>query len=157
MNNLILIGFKAAGKTTLGRLVASKLQKPFIDTDELFTEPPHTLYEKLGEEQFRKEEQAHLQTLTHLSGHVISTGGGVGCDLSQGPFLRGLGTVIHLHTPKEVIRERLLSSRVPLFLKGSNFDLLYHYRLGIYLEIAHHSIVTEDDLWAVIHLDPFSE
>lgn len=160
MNNLILIGFKSAGKTTLGRCIASKLQRPFIDTDDLFHEPPHEVHDKIGEELFREQEKTYLQTLAHRSGSIIATGGGIVLDASNRHFLRHLGTVVHLHTPKEIIKERIFSSRLPTFLKGphpeAQFESLYHNRLGIYLSIAHHSVITEDELWEVIHSDPFS-
>lgn len=144
MNNLILIGFKGAGKTTLGRKIAEKLQRPFIDTDDLFGEDPKFVYLKLGKEAFYAKEKELLQTLTHLTGHVISIGGGT--PLQNGDFLRNLGIVIHLHTPRSIIEQRI----------GPNHSFLHEYemRLGIYKAIAHHSICTEDELWEVIHLDP---
>ncbi|MGH2639476.1 MAG: shikimate kinase, partial [Rhabdochlamydiaceae bacterium] len=131
MNNLVLIGFKAAGKTTLGRRVAAKLQKHFIDTDDLFEEPPPILYQKLGEVAFRAREQELLQMLKNLSGCVIATGGGSALNPENRVLLRSLGTIIHLHTPKEIIEQRI----------GPTHPFLpdYDNRLGIYTTIAHHS------------------
>ena len=160
MNNLILIGFKSAGKTTLGRWIASQLGRSFIDTDDLFIESPRVSYQKLGEAEFRDLEKSLLHSLLSLQGCVIATGGGLVCDPDNCLILRQLGTLIHLDTPKEIIRERIFASDLPAFLAGSNpaekFESLYHNRLGIYKEIAHHSIRTEEELWEVIHSDPFS-
>ncbi len=144
MNNIILIGFKGAGKTTLGHKIAAKLQKPFIDTDDLFGEDPKLLYLKLGREAFYAKEKELLQTLTHLTGHVIATGGGT--PLQNRELLCALGTVILLNTPRSTIEKRI----------GLNHSFLHEYemRLGIYKAIAHHSITTEDEVWEVIHLDP---
>lgn len=145
MNNLILIGFKGAGKTTLGRQIATKLQRPLIDTDDLFEEPPKVLYQKIGAQLFYAKEKELIQSLKHVTGAVIATGGGT--PLLNGDFLRQLGTVVHLQTPCAVIEERI----------GSHpFLAEYDMRLGIYQKIAHHNITTEDELWEVIRLDPFS-
>lgn len=160
MNNLILIGFKSAGKTTLGRLIASKLRRSFIDMDDLFEEPSRLLYQKLGERAFRELETSYLKSLSSLQGYVIATGGGTVCDPGNCLVLRQLGTIVHLNIPKEIIRQRIFSSELPAFLEGSNpnekFESLYHNRLGIYKKIAHHNIRTEDELWEVIRSDPFS-
>jgi shikimate kinase len=160
LNNLIIIGFKSAGKTTMGQSVALKLGKQFIDVDDLFKEPPAHLYRRVGAESFREQEKMHLQSLSSLSGGVIATGGGVVCDADNCHFLRKLGLVVHLHTPKEIIKERIFSSQLPIFLEGphpeARFERLYYNRLGIYTAIAHHCIITEDELWEVIRLDPFS-
>jgi shikimate kinase len=149
LNNLILIGFKAAGKTTLGRKIATQLARPFIDTDDFFEQPPPILYKKLGEQAFRMLEKEHLQVLKNLSGSIIATGGGVPLDPSNRALLQNIGTIVHVNTPKEVIEQRI----------GSTHHFLpdYDNRLGIYTTIAHHSISTEDELWEVIRLDPFSD
>jgi shikimate kinase len=149
LNNLILIGFKAAGKTTLGQKVASALSRPFIDTDDLFEELPSILYRKIGDELFRALEKKHLHTLQHLKGYVIATGGGTPLDSDNRAVLASLGTIVHLETPKEVILQRLGA--------GHHFLPDYDNRLGIYRTIAHHNVITEDALWEVIRLDPFSE
>ena len=141
---MILIGFKSAGKTTLGKKVAEALHRPFIDTDDLFEAPPRELYNKLGEVQFRDLEKLLIRKL-QVTGHVIATGGGVPLDPDNQSFLRALGTVIFLNTPKEVITDRQ-----PRFLEQ------YEERLGIYRSMAHHVIQTESELWEVIRLDPFS-
>ena len=90
-----------------------------------------------------------LKTLKNRTGHVIATGGGAVLDPENRAILRNLGTIIHLHTPKEIIEERI----------GCNHPFLpdYDNRLGIYMRLAHHNIITEDEVWEVIRLDPFSE
>jgi shikimate kinase len=143
-----LIGFKGAGKTTLGRKIALQLKRPFIDTDDLFTEPPAVLYQKIGLDAFRALEKKNLQSLIYLKGHVIATGGGTALDPQNQALLLNLGTIVHLHTSKDIIQQRI-----------SNHPFLQDYdnRLGIYNALAHYNIFTEDELWEVIHSDPFSE
>lgn len=148
MNNLILIGFKGSGKTTLGKKVASLLGLPFVDTDDLFKEPAAVVYRKLGKDAFRALERDVLQCLK-VSRHVIATGGGMPLLKENRLALRALGTVVHLKTPRDMIEERIGH--------GHPFLSDYDNRLGIYNEVAHHSIITEDELWEVIRLDPFSE
>lgn len=149
LRNLILIGFKGAGKTTLGCKVATALNKPFIDTDELLPEPPAVLYRRLGNEAFRSLETAALKNIQHVTGCVIATGGGLPLALENRVLLQKLGTLVHLCTPREIIEERI-GAQHP-FLKE------YDSRLGIYAALAHHSVSTEDELWEVIRLDPFLE
>ena len=145
MNNLILIGFKSAGKTTLGKKIAQQLNRPFIDTDDLLGEPPRELFDRVGEKEFRAIESSKLLSLQHLKGHVIATGGGTILNPSNRDFLSQLGTVVFLNTPKSII-----ASRLPRFLSK------YEARLGIYTSMAHHVVTCEDQLWEVIRLDPFS-
>lgn len=145
MNNLILIGFKAAGKTTLGKKIAQQLNRPFIDTDDLFDEAPRPLFDRLGEKAFRALESSKILSLEHLTGHVISTGGGTILNPTNRDFLSQLGTVVFLNTPRSIIE-----SRLPRFLSK------YEARLGIYTSMAHHVVTGEDQLWEVIRLDPFS-
>ncbi len=150
LNNLILIGFKSAGKTTLGRKAAEKYNKPFIDTDELLGEPAAAVHERLGEKGFRALEKTLLYTLKDLTGRVIATGGGVPLDPENQKLLRELGTIVHVNTPKEIIRERIKNGPMPTFLKGFDFDDVYDFRLRIYESVAHYSISGEDELWEAI-------
>ena len=161
MKNLILIGFKSAGKTTLGRHASMQLKRPLIDIDDFFQPSPREVYRALGRERFRELEKGFLQTISSVVGHLIVAGGGVVLDADNCTFLRHLGTVVHLQTPKEVIKKRVFSSELPAFLEmprpEEHFEEIYKDRLGIYLSVAHHNIITEADLWEVIRLDPFSE
>ncbi len=148
MSNLILIGFKASGKTTLGRKIAAYLKKPFLDTDDCLEEPPSILHKKLGEEGFRAYEKSLLSSLCAVSNSVIATGGGVPLDPENRILLQKMGTIIHLCTSKEIIEQRI----------GVDHPFLsdYDMRLGIYNSIAHHRAHTEEELWEVIRSDLYS-
>lgn len=145
MNNLILIGFKSAGKTTLGKKIAEQLHRPFIDTDDLLGGAPRDLFDRLGEKAFRELESTKIASLKEVTGHVIATGGGTILNPTNRDFLSHLGTVVFLNTPKHII-----ASRLPRFLSK------YEARLGIYTSMAHHVVTGEEQLWEVIRLDPFS-
>ncbi len=77
--NIILTGFMATGKTTVGKLLAQKLQREFVDTDKLIeTRQGMTIPEifaDLGESAFRQMEADIAQELGKKEGLVISTGG----------------------------------------------------------------------------------
>jgi shikimate kinase len=79
--NIALIGFMGAGKTSIGKLVAENLRFDFVDTDELIqSSTGHTItdiFAKEGEAAFRELERATIEQLSHRTRTVISTGGGL--------------------------------------------------------------------------------
>ncbi|CAM0117201.1 shikimate kinase [Rhabdochlamydiaceae symbiont of Dictyostelium giganteum] len=160
MNNLILIGFKGSGKSTLGKAISLKYRKPFIDTDELFNEPAYLVYQRAGKKHFQEQESYHIQQLEHVRKSVIATGGGSICDENNRHVLQKLGVIIFLHTPQEVIWERLQNRPSSLeFLqdKGNRepFNKVYEERLSLYQKMAHYTVKTEQELWQVMDLEQF--
>ncbi len=81
MTNIILIGMPGSGKSTLGKKIASLTGREFIDTDqEIVKETGMSIpeiFEKFGEEHFRKVESEVALKVCSLSGKVIATGGGI--------------------------------------------------------------------------------
>ena len=79
--NVILIGMPGCGKSTVGRLLAEKMNRPFHDADDAFTDmhgmTPAKAIESLGEDRFRQMEHEVLCELGKQSGTVIACGGGV--------------------------------------------------------------------------------
>ena len=78
--NLFLVGLMGAGKTTLGRQLARRLDKRFVDADHelearLGVSIP-TIFEIEGEDGFRDREESIIDELTRMSGVVLATGGG---------------------------------------------------------------------------------
>ncbi len=79
--NILLIGFMGAGKTTVGRLLAEKLDRPFIDSDQEIEAiegmPISQLFKEKGEAYFRQAEKKLItQLCTQQHSKVISLGGG---------------------------------------------------------------------------------
>lgn len=79
--NIVLIGFRCAGKTTIGQAVAKRLGMKFVDADEMI-EKKHRMtikdiFDKKGETVFRLWESDMIAEVSKLDGHVIATGGGV--------------------------------------------------------------------------------
>ena len=84
MKNIILIGYRCTGKTSVGRKLAKKLKLPFYDTDPMITDRIGTTIkawvEEKGWESFRQEEKAIIKGIASLKPGVISLGGGAVMD-----------------------------------------------------------------------------
>ena len=79
-DNIILIGFMGTGKTTVGKIIAEKMQWTFLDTDDLIETRTGmsipAIFEKYGEQWFRDQESAVIEEVLKEKNQVISTGGG---------------------------------------------------------------------------------
>ena len=101
--NLVLIGMMGSGKTTVGRLLAEALQRPFVDTDALIEAEEHQTVAELfaahGERHFRALEAAAIRSASSLRGQVIAVGGGAVLDPANVTHLRGTGDLVWLDAP----------------------------------------------------------
>ena len=108
--NLFLVGMMGAGKTTLGRALARRTGREFIDTDRLLVErtgvPVATVFEIEGEAGFRRRESLLLAELAEQDDRVIATGGGIILDDENRRVMREAGTVVYLHARVERLWER---------------------------------------------------
>lgn len=99
-SNLVLVGMPAAGKSTIGKIVAQKLFRPFIDTDELIEKDtgltPKDIILRFGEKEFRRIEKKAIEKASKAVGAVIVTGGGAVIEKSNINLLKGNGIVIYL-------------------------------------------------------------
>ena len=103
-DKLILIGLMGAGKTTLGRQMAQRLDYRFYDSDHEIAAaagvPIPTIFEMEGERGFRSRETAILKKLIVLPHIVLSTGGGAVLKEENRALIRKSGTVVYLRRPK---------------------------------------------------------
>ena len=94
---IILIGLPGSGKSTVGRLLARRLQLPFVDSDHAIEQrlgcSIREFFEREGEARFRDEEQALIDELTQSAPCVLSTGGGAVLRPVNRQCLRGRGRV----------------------------------------------------------------
>src|SRR4051812_1123463 len=78
--NIVFIGFMGAGKTTIGKLVAKKLYRDFIDIDEKiekeYNMPIPKIFAEIGEKAFREKEKELIQSQCDYKLKIISVGGG---------------------------------------------------------------------------------
>jgi len=113
--NIFLIGLMGAGKTTIGRQIASELSLEFFDSDhEIENRTGVTIthiFDIEGETGFRKRETAILDELTTKKGIVLATGGGAILKAENRQFLMSRGTIIYLYADIETLLERTSKDR----------------------------------------------
>ena len=148
--NIFLIGPMGAGKTTVGRLLAQKLSLTFIDSDHEIEK--HTgvdiplIFEKEGEEGFRKREADIIDELTQQKNIVLATGGGAVIKEENRKHLINRGLVIYLQADiKHLIRRTRKDRNRPL-LQGPNPEKklreIMQQREPLYRQTADHTIDT---------------
>src|SRR5687767_10787315 len=109
--NLYLVGMMGAGKTTVGRVLARRLKRQFLDSDHEIegrcgVKIP-VIFEIEGEAGFRLREAQVIEELCALQGIVLATGGGAVLPISSRSRLSGSGTVIYLRARPEDLLERV--------------------------------------------------
>ena len=109
-DNIILVGFMGAGKSVCGRLLARRLGRCFIETDDMIVASEGRsipeIFREEGEPRFRQLETDTLESLKLKSGEVIATGGGLPCREGRMERLRELGTVVWLDGDVRELHER---------------------------------------------------
>ncbi|MGV6813384.1 MAG: shikimate kinase [Phycisphaerales bacterium] len=115
--NLILIGLRASGKSTLGAQLATTLDRPFIDLDDelssmLGCSGPGQAIEEHGIDAFRNAEAKALEVVLQKSNQIIALGGGTptapGCsDILTAHQTTGTAHIIYLRANPQTLRDRL--------------------------------------------------
>lgn len=158
--NIILIGFKAAGKSTIGKLLSNTLSYDLIDTDQEILKLNQNnkfatigeLYNNIGEAEFRKQEYEVTQLLPELitNSTVIATGGGVVLNPDNIKLLQDIGTIIYLNTPEEIINQRVNADQSSVIFKNNTnmqnekLSKAYSQRKDLYARYADYIINTCD-------------
>lgn len=143
--NVYLVGLMGAGKTTIGRSLARRLERAFIDSDREIeartgvTIP--TIFEIEGEEGFRKREAQVIADLVCLSEQVVATGGGAILRQENRECLRQSGFVVYISVPPQTLWERTRRDRNRPLLQVKDPLLrlkeLYVQRDPLYRDVAH--------------------
>lgn len=109
--NLFLVGMMGAGKTTLGKALAQRLGRHFVDTDKILVErtgvPVAMIFEIEGEAGFRRRESSILAEISDLDDQVVATGGGAVIAAENRDAMRRSGTVIYLRARPEHLWNRV--------------------------------------------------
>jgi shikimate kinase len=114
-DNIFLVGMMGAGKTTVGRQLARRLRKRFVDCDHEIEARTGvsipTIFEIEGEAGFRRREAATIEALAHETGLVLATGGGAVLDPVNRQNLKAGGWVVYLDVPPDVLWSRTRGDR----------------------------------------------
>jgi len=138
ISNIILIGMPGCGKTTIGKLLADCLNRPFADTDQMTEQMAGMkipqIFNTLGESEFRKLESQAANEIGKSKGFVISTGGGIVMNPLNMKALSQNGIVLFLNRPLESLAregrplstskaalEIIRDERIPLYKKYSDY------------------------------------
>lgn len=111
MKNIVLIGFMGTGKTSVGKVLAKKLGREFVDVDEVIEKTTgmkiSEIFSRFGERVFRDIETEVIKLITKKNGQVIATGGGVVLRDENMNRLRENGIIFCLKAKENVIFERV--------------------------------------------------
>lgn len=138
--SVVLCGFMGSGKTTVGRLLAGKTARHFIDLDEYLEQKEgmsvSEIFAKKGEPAFREMEKQAVRELSLTGGLIVAAGGGTLLSKENAAALRANGIVILLDASLETVRERLKGDTArPLLHQPGGTDAiakLYHERSETY-------------------------
>ena len=145
---IILCGFMASGKTTVGRALAKEISTNYIDTDELLIETYGmdipAIFAKYGEDYFRDLEHEIAIKVSEMAAGVISTGGGMLTFDRNGEILKKSGIIICLVRDFDVIYQEIKSDkRRPLAQTKTKAELrdMYEKRISKYQKYADYTVV----------------
>jgi shikimate kinase len=147
---IILVGMMGSGKTTVGRRLAARLNREFVDADRDLESrcgvPISTIFELEGEEGFRRREASALDALTQRRGLVLATGGGAVLLAENRERLHARGFVVFLRAGPAELWQRLKRDKVRPLLRTENprqrISELTTQREPLYREIAHLTVTS---------------
>lgn len=145
--NIVLCGLSGSGKTTVGKILARKLSRFFVDTDRMLEDSAKMnipeIFDVCGEEGFREMETSAIEKVSKLKNAVISIGGGAVTRKANVNFLKENGLIVFLDASPDVLLTRLANdtSRPLLFSssleeKRKKLQSLYRDRYDLYRQAA---------------------
>ncbi len=150
--NIVLVGPMGAGKTTIGRQLATVLQMEFKDSDHEIVRRTGAsiplIFDIEGEEGFRKREQDVIDDLTREPNLVLATGGGAVLREENRRHMKERGTVIYLYGSIEQLLKRTAHDRNRPLLQTADprakLEELMRVRDPLYREVADLVLYTDD-------------
>ena len=144
MNNIILCGFMGCGKSTVGKNLARKTGRRFVDMDRYIEEKAQMtvaeIFAAKGEDGFRDLEHEACLELAQMHNLIVAAGGGALTFARNAQAFRGKDKIVLLDVPLEVIKLRLShDTRRPLLQrpdKDAVMEELYNKRMPKYLYAA---------------------
>ncbi len=142
--NIILIGMPGCGKTTTGKILSEMLGKEFIDCDEEIVKYKNMtipeIFEKEGEEAFRKAEHEVIKKVSKKTGCIIATGGGCVTREENYPYLKQNGIVFWIKRNVE----KLPTDDRPLSQKN-NLLKMYEERKPLYKKFCDYIVENKEN------------
>ena len=140
-----------SGKTTIGRMLAKKLERPFFDSDHEIEERTGAriadIFELEGEAGFRFREEKIIDELTQHEGIILATGGGAVLSERNRKILKSRGTVIYLCPTLNHLWRRVRYDQSRPLLQTENrracLEALYKERDPLYKMCSHYTIATK--------------
>jgi shikimate kinase len=138
MKNIYLVGFMGSGKSTVGKILAEKLNMNFIDIDKLIEEKEgmkiKDIFEQKGESYFRELERKQIEVIVNQEGLVVSTGGGLGANLDNMNLMKKNGDVVWLDVSLNTVLDRLNNDQDRPLLKQpiEKIKQLFEERKNVY-------------------------
>jgi shikimate kinase len=135
---IYIVGFMGAGKTTVGRELAARLDTPFFDLDDLVESAEKMsikdLFAQHGEPYFRKRERDILRSTRYLDNAVVATGGGTFTFDENIQFIQSEGLSVYLSAPYTLLRARIgdKAAERPLFRDDVATHELFNNRVRYY-------------------------
>jgi len=136
-DKIYLVGFMGAGKSTVARALARRLDWQAEDIDDRIEQRERrdiaSIFRQKGEPYFRAAERQTLVDLLPKRGTVVATGGGTFADPTNRELMLRDGLVIWLDVPLATVLERVpLDGRRPLAADRGALEALYNQRLAAY-------------------------
>ena len=132
MNTVFIVGFMGAGKSTIGKKIATKMGYSYTDLDSTIAgieqKSITQIITEKGEPYFRKIEADTLRQTT-LSRQIIATGGGTACFFDNMNWMKAMGIVVYIELDEGVLLNRIQSTNLntrPL-IRGMNMDELKNF------------------------------
>lgn len=140
MDNIVLCGFMGCGKSTVGKNLARKTGRKFLDMDSYIEDKAgmtvSEIFDKYGEDGFRDMEHQACIELSDTSDLVIASGGGAFTFKRNSEVFKGKDTIVLLDVPLDVIKNRLKNDKTRPLLQKPDKDRvmqeLYDKRLPLY-------------------------
>lgn len=150
--NIVLIGMPSAGKTTIGKMLEERMQKEFIDLDDVIIEKAGKsipeIFEESGEAGFRAIETEAAIEVSKLNNKIIATGGGTIKHKVNMDYLRQNGITIFID--RDV--DKLISSdpNRPLSKSSDALQKMHAERLPLYQKYAAYVAVNNSDIESTV-------
>ncbi len=134
--NIYLVGIMGSGKTTVGRALAKRLKRDFVDSDAEIEKAMGLtvarIFEKFGEERFREAESEAIERISARHGTVVACGGGAALRERNVSAMKKAGIIVYLRRPAGDILKHVRRDTRPLLNDDESFLRMYSEREPIY-------------------------